>query len=56
MSRPPITPEQLSALPPEIRALVQAIIDHYERQLGELRAELAAARKTLAAVSQQPLD
>jgi len=46
MSRPPITPEQLSALPPEIRALVQATIDHYERQLAELRKELAAARKT----------
>jgi len=46
MSQPPITPEQLAALPPEIRALVQAIIDHYERQLAELRAELAAARKT----------
>lgn len=46
MSQPPITPEQLSALPPEIRVLVRAIIDHYERQLAELRAELARERKT----------
>ena len=46
MSQPPITPEQLAALPPEIRALVRAIIDHYEQQLAELKAELAGLRKT----------
>jgi len=46
MSQPPITPEQLAALSPEIRALVRTIIDHYERQLAELKAELAGARKT----------
>jgi transposase len=46
MSQPPITPEQLAALPPEIRALVRAIIEHYEQQLAELRGELAGARKT----------
>lgn len=46
MSQPPISSEQLAALPPDIGALVRAIIDHYERQLAELKAELAAARKT----------
>lgn len=46
MSQPPITPEQLAALPPEIRALVRAIIDYYEQQLAKLRAELAGVRKT----------
>lgn len=46
MSQPPITPEQLAALPAEIRGLVRAIIDHYERQLAELKAELAGMRKT----------
>jgi len=38
---PPITPEQLSALPPEVRAVVQALIDHYERRIAELEAEVA---------------
>jgi len=46
MSQPPITPEQLASLPPEIRALVRAIIDHYEQQLAELKAELAGVKKT----------
>src|SRR5207302_352225 len=46
MSQPPITPEQFAALPPEIRGLVRAIIDHYEQQLAELKAELAGVRKT----------
>jgi len=41
-------------LPPEIRALVRAIIDHYEQQLAELKVELAAARKTPQNSSQPP--
>jgi transposase len=45
-SQPPITREQLAALPPSVREIVQAIIDHYERQIAELKAELAAAKKT----------
>jgi transposase len=45
-SQPPITQEQLAALPPSVREIVQAIIDHYERQIAELKAELAAAKKT----------
>lgn len=46
MSSPPITPEQLAALPPEVRAVVQAIIGHYERRIGELTAELERLKKT----------
>jgi len=39
-SRPPVTPEQLAALPPAALALVQAIMDHYERRIAELEARL----------------
>jgi transposase len=46
MTSPPITPEQLAALPPEFRAILQAVIDHYEKRIAALEAELAAARKT----------
>jgi transposase len=46
MSSPPITPEQLAALPPEVRAVIQAIIDHYERRIGELSAEIGRLKKT----------
>lgn len=49
---PPITPEQLQALPPDIKSLVEAIIDHYEQRLaeyeqrfGKLKAELAGFKK-----------
>jgi len=48
VAMPPINPEQLAALPPEIRAVVQALIDHYEGQLGVLRAENEALRSELA--------
>jgi transposase len=33
-------------LPPEFRALLQAVIDHYERRIAALEAELAAFKKT----------
>lgn len=46
MSSPPITPEQLAALPPELRAVVQAVIDHYERRVAELEREIARLKKT----------
>jgi transposase len=46
MSQPPITREQLAALPREIRALFQAVIEHYERQIAELKGELSALKKT----------
>ena len=40
MSQPPVTSEQLAALPPEVQALVRAIIEHYERRIAELEARL----------------
>lgn len=43
---PPISTEQMAALPPEFRALLQSVIDHYERRLAELEAELKALKKT----------
>jgi len=46
MSSPPISPEQLAALPPEVRVVVQAIIDHYERRIADLEAEIARLKKT----------
>jgi len=53
MSSPPISPEQLAALPPDVRAVIEAIIQHYERRVAEyedriagLEAELQGLRKT----------
>ncbi len=47
MSPLPITPEQLSALPPEFRALLQAVIEHYERELSALKARVAELEQQL---------
>jgi transposase len=44
---PPIHPEQLNALPPEFQALLRSIIDYYEAQLAELRAENAELQRQL---------
>lgn len=38
--RPPITSEQLSALPPDFEALLRSVIEHYERRIAELEARL----------------
>jgi transposase len=46
LSQRPITPEQLQALPPDIQALVVAIIKHYEQRIAKLEEELAALKKT----------
>jgi transposase len=51
---PPITPEQLAALPPEFRALLQSIIQHYEARIAKLEADLAAARKNSSTSSKPP--
>ena len=40
MPSPPITAEQLAALPPEIQVLIRAIIDHYESRIAELERRL----------------
>ena len=51
---PPITAEQLASLPPELRALIGGLIEYYERQIAELKAELAKAKKTLQNSSLPP--
>ena len=51
---PPVTPEQMNALPPEFRALLQAVIDHYESRIATLEAELAAVRAALEATKKTP--
>ena len=40
-----ITPEQLAALPPEFRAILQAVVDHYEERIAKLQAELDQLKK-----------
>ncbi len=53
MSSPVIAPEQLSALPPEIRAVIVALVALYEGRIGALEAELAATQSELAAAKAQ---
>ncbi len=43
---PPVTPEQIAALPPEFQAILRAVIDHYEKRIAALEAEIAALKKT----------
>src|SRR5271154_3686109 len=54
MSQLPITPEQIAALPPEFRALLQAVIDHFEKRIAGLEAELTAVKAELAATQKEP--
>lgn len=42
----PITLEQIAALPPEFQVLLQAVIDHYEKRITALEAEVAALKKS----------
>jgi len=53
-TQPPITPEQIAALPPEFRALLQAVIDHFEKRIAGLEAELTAVKAELAATKKTP--
>ncbi|MGH6840301.1 MAG: IS66 family transposase [Methylocella sp.] len=46
LPKPPITPEEMQALPPEIQALVRRIIDYYERLIADLNAKLDGIKKT----------
>jgi transposase len=41
MSRPPITAEQLSALPPEFQALLRSVIEYYEARIAVLESRIA---------------
>lgn len=54
MSQLPVAPEQIAALPPEFRALLQAVIDHYEKRIAGLEAELTAVRAELEATKKTP--
>jgi transposase len=54
MPQPPITAEQMASLPPEFRALLQAVIDHYERRVAALEAELTALKQELGATKKTP--
>jgi transposase len=53
---PPITPEQLAALPPEFQALLRAVIEYYERRIAELEARLnkSPQNSSLPPSSQHP--
>ena len=53
---PPISAEQLAALPPEFRGLLQSIIDHYERRCDELRREVAELKAELQSMRKTPLN
>src|SRR5450631_713692 len=46
LSEPPITAKQIDALPPEFQVLIRAIVEHYERRIAALEAEVAALKKT----------
>ena len=50
----PISAEQLAGLPPEFRALLQSVIEHYERQCDELRRQVAELKAELQAVRKTP--
>jgi transposase len=45
-SQPPISPEQLEAFPPDFRAVLMMIIDHYEQRIAALETELAGCKKS----------
>jgi len=54
MLPPLFTPEQLAALSPEFQAILQAVCDHYERQIGELKAEIQQLRSRLQRPRRRP--
>jgi hypothetical protein len=55
-SQPPITSEQLAALPPDVQSLLRAVIDYYERRIAELEAKLnkSPQNSSLPPSTQQP--
>jgi transposase len=50
--QPPITPEQLAALPPEFQALLRAVIDHYERRIAGYERRIAELEARLGKTPQ----
>jgi transposase len=54
MSQLPVTSEQIAALPPDFRALLQGVIDHFEKRISGLEAELTSVRAELAATKKTP--
>jgi transposase len=50
----PITPAQIAALPPEMRTILQAVIDYFERRIAQLESELATSQAELAAANKTP--
>jgi transposase len=55
-AHPPITPEQLAALPAEVQSLLRAVIEYYERRISELEAKLnkSPQNSSLPPSSQHP--
>jgi transposase len=52
MSSPPITPEQLAALPPEFQSLLRAVIDYYEARIEKLEARIAELEQQIGKTPQ----
>lgn len=47
LPQPPISPEQMAALPPEAHALLRVIIEHYEKRIKQYEeCEWARSRAT----------
>ena len=55
-SEPPITPEQLAALPPDFQTLLRSVVEYYERRIAELEARLnkSPQNSSLPPSSQHP--
>ena len=53
-SGPPITPEQLDALPAEFQALLRTVIDHYEARIAEFKVEVAELKTEIARLKKTP--
>ncbi len=53
MSSPVITPEQLSALPPEMQSVIVALVAHYEGRIAALERDLVATTAELVATQRE---
>lgn len=41
----PVTAEEIAALPPEFRALLRSVIEHFERRIADLEGEIAGLKE-----------